>query len=221
MFRRSVGQLLVIAKSFRAACRTHGVARTVRLGLHELLFDLRYRTETSIVMPGCRSEPGGGISAHEGTNPLVFAVVLRHARFATDRQVFLDFGSGKGRALILAARHGFAMAIGVESSAELCAVARTNIARYARRHPGVLHVTCADAAHFEVPVEVTVAYFFNPFGATTMSAVIDRIGESLARVPRDFHVIYLNPRLAALFLRAGFVAVHRVGGDALILFRPG
>jgi SAM-dependent methyltransferase len=176
----------------------------VRLCLHELLFDLWYRTDTSI-------DP-----AHEPVNPLIFAEVMRHAPFAVDAAVFLDYGAGKGRALILAARHGFAKAVGVELSPDLCALARTNIAKY----PGVLQVTCAEAAAFEVPTDVTVAFLFNPFGAATMTAVLDRIGESLVRAPRDFHVVYLYPRLAGLFLGAGFAPVYRHGDYGVILHRP-
>lgn len=204
MSRWQVRQVFLVARSFPAVCRKHGVARSMRLGLHELLFDIRYGTDTSI-------DP-----AHEPTNPLIFAEIMRHAPFAAHGRVFLDYGAGKGRALVLAARHGFAKGVGVELSPELCAVARTNIARY----PGALEVTCADAAAFEVPTDVTVAFLFNPFGAATMTAVVDRIDESLLRKPRDFHVVYLYPRLAALFLGAGFFPVYRHGDYGLILHRP-
>ncbi|MFC4531995.1 SAM-dependent methyltransferase [Sphaerisporangium dianthi] len=212
MFRRLAGQSRLIARSFPAACRGRGVTRTARLGLAEVLFDLRHGTDTSV-------EPPGRPTAHEGTNPLLFAEILRHAEFTPAGRALVDFGAGKGRALMLAAEHGFAAATGVESSPELCATARANIAKYGRRRPGALSVTCADAASFEVPAEVSVGYFFNPFGAATMSAVVDRILESLGRAPREFHVVYLNPRLDGLFLGAGFIEAHR-RPDALLLRRP-
>src|SRR5437868_3778970 len=41
---------------------------------------------------------------------------------------FIDIGSGKGRALVLAARHSFAQIIGVELSARLHRIAERNIA---------------------------------------------------------------------------------------------
>ncbi|MET8160798.1 class I SAM-dependent methyltransferase [Sphaerisporangium sp. NPDC005289] len=212
MIRRFAGQAWMIARSFAAARRGRGVARTARLALHEVLFDLRHGTDTSM-------EPPGRATAHEGTNQLLFAEILRQAGFAADGRALVDFGAGKGRALMLAAEHGFGTAIGVESSPELCAIATANIARYGRRRPGALSVTCADAASFEVPPEVTVAYLFNPFGADTMSAVVDRIRESLDRAPREFHVVYLNPRHAGPFLGAGFIVDHR-RPDALLLRRP-
>jgi len=121
---------------------------------------------------------------------------------------------------MLAAKHGFTAAIGVEMSPELCAIATANITRFSRRHhPCALSVTCTDAASFTLPTEVTVAYFFHPFGAETMRAVVDRILESLAEAPRDFYVIYLNPRLAEVFVTAGFVEAYRQH-DGVLLSRP-
>ncbi|MFF4414315.1 class I SAM-dependent methyltransferase [Streptosporangium sp. NPDC001559] len=184
----------------------------MRLISHELLFDVRHGTDTSLEPPGCTT-------AHEGTNPLLFAEMLRNTPLTAGGRVFVDFGAGKGRALMLAARHGFAAAIGVESSPELCAIANANIARFGRRRPCALSVTCADAESFAVPTSVTVAYFFHPFGAETMRAVVDRILESLAEVPRDFYVMYLNPRHADVFITAGFGETDR-WHDAVLLSRP-
>src|SRR5205085_6617351 len=47
--------------------------------------------------------------------------------------VFLDYGCGKGRALVAAASRGFGEVIGVELAPELCAAAEANVKRAARR----------------------------------------------------------------------------------------
>ena len=207
MHRESLDQLILIGRSLAATCRRRGFSRGLRLGLSELWFDLRNRTVTGV-------EP----ARHEGTNPLIFAELLSHLGQDAIRGGFLDFGAGKGRALLLAAQHGFTVVVGVEKSAELCSIAEGNIARWRRRRPGHLFdVHHADVADFPIPDDITVGFFFNPFGPDVMHAAIDRILESLSRTPRPFHVVYAHPRFADLFVRAGFTPVYRQGMDGLIL----
>lgn len=207
MHRKTLGQLLLLSRSLPAVCRSRGLSRGLSLGVSELWFDLRNGTDTGF-------EP----DRHEGMNPLVFAELMPYLGREVTQGGFLDFGAGKGRALLLAAQHGFTMAVGVEKSAELCSIAEGNIARWRRRLPGhAVDVHHADVVDFQVPDFITVGFFFNPFGPATMRAAIDRILESLGRTQRPFHVLYAYPRFADLFMGAGFTPVHRQGMDGMIL----
>src|SRR5437867_9744786 len=97
------------------------------------------------------------------TDYRTFPAVLDSLNIRAGRDVFVDFGSGLGRAVILAARRPFRRVIGVELSAELNRTAQENL-QNARRHltcPDVELVT-ADATMYRIPPEVTVIYFFNP-----------------------------------------------------------
>jgi precorrin-6B methylase 2 len=108
--------------------------------------------------------------------------------------VFVDFGSGKGRMVYEAAKYPFARVIGVEISAKLNEVARGNIER--NRHKLVcrnIELVTSDAAEFGVPDDVTVAYFFHPFGGDTFETVMRNIIESLDRNPRRLTLIYQLP----------------------------
>jgi SAM-dependent methyltransferase len=108
--------------------------------------------------------------------------------------VFVDFGSGKGRVVYEAAKYPFAQVIGVEISAKLNEVARRNIER--NRHKLVcrnIELVTSDAAGFEVPDDMTVAYFFHPFGGETFDAVLANIVASLDRNPRRLTLIYQLP----------------------------
>jgi hypothetical protein len=108
--------------------------------------------------------------------------------------VFVDFGSGKGRVVFQASRYPFARVIGVEISERLNEVARQNIERnrHRLRCQNVTLIT-ADAASFEVPDDVTVAYFYHPFGGATFERVIANIVASLDRRPRTLKLIYACP----------------------------
>ena len=121
--------------------------------------------------------------------------------------VFVDFGSGRGRSLLLASRFPFKKVVGVEYARELDAAARENIARFpaeARRCADVESV-CADARDFPIPDEKCVFYFFNPFGEEVLSAVLENIESSHSARPREMYFIYHFPLCRHVFERAGFL----------------
>ena len=108
--------------------------------------------------------------------------------------VFLDYGSGKGRAVVAAATYPFKKVIGVELSENLNAVARENLKR-AKRHfrsPEV-EVLTADAMQYRLPDDVTVVFLYGPFFGEPMRAVVKQIEESLQRAMRKMTVVYRYP----------------------------
>jgi SAM-dependent methyltransferase len=112
----------------------------------------------------------------------------------TETDVFVDYGCGKGRVLLQAARYPFARVLGVEVSEELAEVARLNVSRRADqvrcKH---VEVITADAMVWDVPDDVTVVFLYNPFRRTIFSAVLERILASVDRAPRRLRVIYRTP----------------------------
>jgi tRNA G46 methylase TrmB len=120
--------------------------------------------------------------------------VMRSLEVRPD-DVFVDFGSGKGRVVLQAARHPFARVVGVEISEELNAVARENVARAGDglRCQRVELVT-ADVVDFEIPDDMTHAYFYYPFFGETFRRVVDNIVASLDRRPRKVAIIFTDPR---------------------------
>jgi SAM-dependent methyltransferase len=102
----------------------------------------------------------------------------------------IDFGCGKGGALITLAKYPFSKITGVEISAELVDIARNNLRKL---HIDNVTVVCCDAADFTELDDYTYVYFFNPFPCIVMKSVIDNIKMSLARNRRKVTIIYLNP----------------------------
>ena len=118
---------------------------------------------------------------------------LRYIGVSED-DTFVDFGCGKGRVLHQAARWPFSRVIGVEVSPELAEVARTALAARSHRHRcRTVEVVVSDVRQFRVPDDLTIAYFFRPFGDDTLEAVLDAIVESIDRKPRRVRLIYLTP----------------------------
>ncbi len=105
---------------------------------------------------------------------------------------FIDLGSGKGRALLMAVPYGFKRIIGVEFMLEWHQTAEANIRKFAESHHGCppMESLCMDARDFEFPEEPTVVYLFNPFPEPVLARVLERLRESLRRKPRPVFVAY-------------------------------
>ena len=120
------------------------------------------------------------------------------------RDVFLDYGCGKGRVLVMAARRNFARVIGVEIAPELCEVARRNLdSDRSRRRCGAVEVVVADVTEWEVPDDVTVAFMHNPFRGQVFEQAVAELLASLDRNPRRIRVIYRVPMEEQRLLATG------------------
>jgi predicted RNA methylase len=125
-----------------------------------------------------------------------FAVIMQHLAavdFAT--YTFIDLGSGKGRALLLASMHPFTHIVGVEVQPELNAIARQNIERF--NEPGQqcrrIESLCADAREYDYPLTNIVLYLFNPFPDYVLREVLTKLVASAMRHPRSIFVLYNAP----------------------------
>ena len=132
-----------------------------------------------------------------------------HADFR--RFTFIDYGSGKGKALFLAAAYPFEEIVGIEFARPLHEIAARNIATYddPDRRCRRIRSECVDALAFKPPPVPLVCFFFNPFDDATMTAVLDRLRASVRDVPRDVFIVYSNMRNvsehAAMFRRRPYL----------------
>jgi SAM-dependent methyltransferase len=134
--------------------------------------------------------------AYGGSDPKLFSDAFKALALDYHRYVFVDFGSGKGRALLMATAYPFKRIVGVEFSEELHRIAQENIARFnagAMKCADVKSV-CMDAVAYQLPDDCLVCYFCNPFDATIMAQVVDNIRKSYLQSPRDIFIVYYNPR---------------------------
>jgi SAM-dependent methyltransferase len=107
-------------------------------------------------------------------------------------EVFLDIGCGMGRPVAVASRYPFRRIIGVELSPRLCSVAEKNVSRIRSADGSAVSIVHADAATYQIPDDVTVMFFYNPFKGTTLRKVIENLTQSLLRKPRLVRIVYVN-----------------------------
>lgn len=147
--------------------------------------------------------------AHIASDPDEFGNAMAALDIDPGRFTFVDLGAGKGRALLLAARHGFRKVVGVEFARELVEAAERNIrAAHTRQSPPV-RILEQDATCYDLPDEPLVLFMYNPFGGRTMQDVARRAAASLRRNPRPHHVLYLNPFHLDGWTAAGFSVDRR------------
>jgi 16S rRNA G966 N2-methylase RsmD len=113
---------------------------------------------------------------------------------------FVDLGSGKGRALLVASEYPFSEIIGVEFAAELHEIASQNIQSYRSKTQQCKNVKSLnlDAVEFEFPLTPLVLYFFNPFRPPVLIPVLQRLQHSLDSHPREVTLLYETPYHGAL-----------------------
>ena len=164
-------------------------------------FDRQFGVETSGLIPPedlFHGKPKDFYNAgYFGVAPSVLRQILDRLRLPYEQYTFIDLGSGKGRALLIASEYPFCAVAGVELSAELHAVAIANIARYQGSQRRCAHLTSveADAAEFVFPAGPLVLYLWNPFEAPVLASVLANLEVALFREPRPALLIYVQPDL--------------------------
>src|SRR5437667_134363 len=121
---------------------------------------------------------------------------------------FIDFGAGKGRVVVVAAKYSFKTIIGIEHSRNLATTAQENIARFARRNNNAkpMEIVLGDATEWPLPPEPSVLFFFNPFQPALMEKVAARITESQKLTPRKLYLVFYNTRFYEDVFKRSFIS---------------
>lgn len=144
---------------------------------------------------------------YQGCNPDVLAEKLKRLPIGSDT-TFIDFGSGKGRALIVAAGFRFGRVIGVEYCEQLHEVAQANLRKLGDERVVSIH---ADATQFKLPVTPLVLFLYNPFGPELMQQLITNVRLSHKASPRPIQVIYMGTLCRDQWMAVDFL--HAVDED--------
>src|ERR1700722_10129382 len=181
-------------------------------------YDWDFRVDTTSATVGWRDRLLGHFhSPYQPTEPTLFGEMIESLMQVTPKInlpefTFIDIGSGKGRALLMASQYPFRRILGIELLPELHRVAKENISKYKSdsQQCSVIECVLGDASEFDFPAEPAVLYLFNPLPESGLVRMIDRLEDSLRENPRPVFVLYHNPLLEHVVTRTGVIA--RIAG---------
>jgi len=135
------------------------------------------------------------INGYQPSTPLAFHLIFSTLGIRHEQYTFIDIGSGKGRALFLAAEYPFKRIVGIELSKDLHEAASRNICTFRSRSQRCFDIRLVqqDATDFEFPDGSLVVYLNNPFHEAILGQVIERVRRSYADHPRHIVVVYFFP----------------------------
>jgi SAM-dependent methyltransferase len=185
--------------------RTLGIRSTIAAARHmvgDLLYERRYRIRTSgrVILDIHDAESINYIAVNWRQLPRVLP-----PDSVTNQDVFIDLGSGMGRAVLeAAARYPFARVIGVELSEELHDIARQNLVTTSRRLRCTnVELIRADLREYRLPDDVTVIFVNNSIRGSIFERMLGEISASIKRNPRRIRFVYTNPLEEAAMLATG------------------
>jgi hypothetical protein len=132
--------------------------------------------------------------AYHFTKYRSFRFCLKRLNIQPEREGFIDYGSGKARAVIFAARFPFRHVVGVEVCPELHAIGQENVRkalpRLACRN---VELVVADAVEYQLPPDITIVYCYNPFSGSILCGMMEQVRRSLEAHPRRLRLVWRNP----------------------------
>lgn len=125
--------------------------------------------------------------------PTPYLVLERLANSGLVRKndVILDYGCGKGRVDFFLSYQIRAKTIGIEYDDRIYAAAVDN--EKTASSANFVSFLLQDAEEYEVPLEVNIIYFFNPFSIEILQKVMARITSSYYLKPRRMLLFFYYP----------------------------
>jgi len=192
-----------------------GILATLRAGFRELYyvytafqdsrFDRRYGTDTS----GFTQLHNLTVLSHDLEEARYYQAIsqrwFRRAMSAigVDHKqfVFVDYGCGKGRALLLASEYPFKRIVGIEFAKELVDAAKQNARAFvqATGRSDNFDIVWMDARDFSPPEDNAILFLYNPFGEAVMREVLRKAEVTMRAGHYSIYVIYAFPVLSHVF----------------------
>jgi SAM-dependent methyltransferase len=221
--------------------RKRGALGTLRVAAGEGAYLLRYRyrewrfdrslgvntrnTEgpgtRARIFNGIESEARHSVTGFGPTDPAVLVELLESLPIRHEDFAFVDIGSGKGRALLIASNWPFRQILGVELSAELDAVARRNLSDRRGRPPRCqdIRTVSADATTHPLPAGPVLLFLNNPFRQEGLERFLASVESSWRASPRPIFILYLIPRLASVFEKFALFQRVKSSRDYFFLYK--
>ncbi|MHA1372574.1 MAG: hypothetical protein ACTSRA_22995, partial [Promethearchaeota archaeon] len=131
---------------------------------------------------------------YEATKARHFRKLMKELKFPAN-SVFVDVGSGMGRAMLLASYFNFKRIVGIEISSYLCEIAKSNLKtyRYSKCRHANFEIFNLNILEYTFKGDENVFFLFNPFKDEIVDKFLKLIKDSLKKFPRKIWIIYQKP----------------------------
>lgn len=147
---------------------------------------------------------------YEGCEWLPVRRALRSLSPGPD-DVLVDYGSGKGQALLIAGRLPYRRVVGVEFAEDLHEEAEANLAAArSRLRCADVSSVATDVLEWEVPDDLTTVFLYSPFIGELFHQSMERLFASYDRAPRPLRLVYDYPWEHDWLMSTGRVVVEDV-----------
>lgn len=175
-------------------CYDHIKRKT--LSYSDLLFDVKYGINTcgqkSIMDLYIGDSMMSNYISYEPTPIKVIRSIFSNIKLNYNETTFIDFGSGKGRVLLLASEYDFKKIIGVELSLQLHNIAMENINKWRSIKKKCCDIVSinVNAVEFELPDGPLVLFFFTPFLGPIFGEIVSKINDKIKNNNCCITIIY-------------------------------
>lgn len=143
--------------------------------------------ELGIYNPDCREY---GATEYDD-----FGNIMRELEINPAEHVFLDYGAGMGRVMVLAATYPFKRVMGVEIAPELVTIAQRNINNCRSRvRCQDMTIIISDATKYVPDSDASILFFNQPFTGEILESVLQNIRRFSSGIPPVLLVCNLPKR---------------------------
>lgn len=168
----------------------------------DLDYDLEHAVDTTRANVNLRTQLMATLAGHPyfATEPWLFEQIMQALPADLREFTFIDLGSGKGRAMLMASDHPFRRILGIEFLPVLHQAARKNIAKYTseRQQCKQIESVNMDVRDFAFPYGPLVVYVFNSFPQPVFAEVLENLRRAVEEDPRQVYVAYRYLEFEAL-----------------------
>jgi len=205
-------------KIFFNSIKKRGLINTFQFVFYEYLFDIVHNVDTKGYMDLDNMQTVSDkqyATKYQGSNYFILNKFFKKYKKDVDNSTIIDFGSGKGRILIMAMKYNVKKCIGVEFAKELITTSKLNIDKYKQNNNIKTEVELIfdSALNYEFNEKENILFFYNPFNETILGPILDKV----LKLKTDPMIVYINPLHKELF-NVDFVEIDNFQDD-LIVYR--
>ena len=185
-----ISSLKVLVNSIKK----RGIINTFKFVFYEYLFDYVYKVDTNgyIELDDLQTiTDTKDATKYQGSNYFILSKFFKKYKNSILNSTVVDFGSGKGRILIMAMKYNAKKCIGIEFAKELIDISKINLSKYKNNN----NITTKDelildsALNYKFSGDEDILFFYNPFNETILNPILNNILNS----QNDPMVVYINP----------------------------